>query len=83
MLGRGSKKVASKRVGILNVFTKTINNLESLQKETSNQIEVQNQKIAREQEEQQALLQENAIIGNTLVSMKRAIGIEETPQPQV
>ena len=80
MLGKGSKKVGKRRAGILNVFTKTINDLDNLKGETAKQIEIQNQRIAKEEQEKKALLEEDAMIGNTLTSMRKAIGMEEPVQ---
>lgn len=87
MWGTSSNKIGKKRGGILSVFQKTISELEDLDNKTTAQINIQSEKIKKEEAEKAALVQEKESISRTVGKMKAVFGLDElekeseTPTP--
>ncbi len=76
-----SVKIGKRREGILKVFTKTIDSLDKLEQETAVRISKQEERIAKEQKEKDALEHEKVVLGRTVTSMRKALGMDEDPAP--
>jgi len=74
--------ITKRRGGILHVFNKAITDLEKLDTDTKSQIEKQEEKIKKEQDEKNALELEQKYIVKITGNMKAVLGIGEVEFPE-